>query len=214
MESRAQQFYEERWLNMWQRLGAKGDVHVALDELLRRYTEPQRAYHNLIHLRHCFVEWEQVRHLAINPEAIEMALWFHDAIYNQHAGDNEEQSAALAISVIKEAGLEDVFAQLVSDLILATKHSSEPVELDARLLVDIDLAILGQSPEHFDEYERQIRCEYEWVSEEVFNAKRAEILQAFLNRPAIYSTSFFQHKYEQTARRNLERSLQRLRLVC
>jgi predicted metal-dependent HD superfamily phosphohydrolase len=81
------------------------------------------------------------------------------------------------------------------------------------LTVDIDLSILGQPPERFWEYESQIRREYEWVPENVFTEKGAEILQRFLSRKSIYGTAFFFDKYKRQARINLEASIQKLRGV-
>ena len=76
--------------------------------------------------------------------------------------------------------------------------------------MDIDLSILGQSEDRFDTYERQVREEYEWVTEDAFVAGRLAILKLFLERPTIYSTPFFRTRYEAQARRNLNRSLAQL----
>jgi predicted metal-dependent HD superfamily phosphohydrolase len=94
---------------------------------------------------------------------------------------------------------------------MATKHDAMPDSTDSRLLVDIDLAILGAPVERFDEYERQVRQEYSWVPDALFRRKRREILEAFLARPRIFSTDYFQLKYEAQARTNLERSITALR---
>jgi predicted metal-dependent HD superfamily phosphohydrolase len=80
-----------------------------------------------------------------------------------------------------------------------------------RLLVDIDLSILGATPERFDEYEVQVRQEYAWVPGPLFRRKRGEILQAFLVRPSIYSMPWFRQRLEAQARSNLQRSVARLR---
>jgi predicted metal-dependent HD superfamily phosphohydrolase len=77
--------------------------------------------------------------------------------------------------------------------------------------VDIDLSILGAAPERFDEYEKQIRDEYAWVPGFVFRRKRAEILEGFLARPAIFSTPMFFQQLERAARDNLQRSLDQLK---
>jgi len=78
-------------------------------------------------------------------------------------------------------------------------------------MVDIDLSIFGQVAERFWNYERQIRREYEWVPEDIFATKRAEILEKFLSRPRIFSTEIFFSKYEAQARSNLKESVARLR---
>jgi predicted metal-dependent HD superfamily phosphohydrolase len=99
----------------------------------------------------------------------------------------------------------------VEELILATKHVAPPATPDAQFLVDIDLSILGQRPSAFDEFERAIREEYRHVDEPSFRAGRSEILRRFLDRPFIYFTHVFRRRYEQQARSNLNRSLERLR---
>jgi len=201
---------EQHWMGLWQRLGAQGNLHEAYNDLVKRYAEPHRAYHTLEHIEHCLNELDQVRRLAINPDAIELALWYHDAIYDTKAKDNEERSAAFAAKVIKNALLPDNLGQTIATLIMATKHTVASADPDAQLLVDIDLSILGQSEDKFDEYERQIRKEYGWVADDMFVAGRSAILKSFLDRPTIYSMRFFRSKYEAQARLNIARSLARL----
>jgi predicted metal-dependent HD superfamily phosphohydrolase len=201
---------EHLWFLLWQRLDTQGDPHKAYNDLVARYSEPHRAYHTMEHIGHCLHEFEQVRHLAINASAIELALWYHDAVYDTKAKDSEERSAVLAEEVVKKALLPDNLGRLVVNLIAATKHTSVHTDSDVQLIVDIDLSILGQSEERFDEYERQIRREYKWVAEDVFAAGRSAILKSFLDRPTIYSTQFFRNKYEAQAQRNIIRSVAKL----
>jgi predicted metal-dependent HD superfamily phosphohydrolase len=94
---------------------------------------------------------------------------------------------------------------------MATKTHSTEAGSDAASVVDVDLSILGQSEQRFDKYEEQIRQEYEWVPKQIFKMKRTEILEKFLARSRIYATDFFAAKYEQQARRNLEKSIRRLK---
>jgi predicted metal-dependent HD superfamily phosphohydrolase len=95
-------------------------------------------------------------------------------------------------------------------MILASKHKSVSHNIGSKMLCDIDLAILGQSQEVFDEYEIQIRSEYNWVSETDFVKGRSKVLQSFLNRPKVYSMEFFREKYEEQARKNLAHSIEQL----
>jgi predicted metal-dependent HD superfamily phosphohydrolase len=182
----------------------------AYAKLIERYGEPHRAYHNLRHIRQCLAEFAPARRMAGEQDAVEMAIWYHDAIYDSHAKDNEERSAALAEVAGKAAGMPSGFLSRVSVLILATRHVATPEDADAALLVDIDLSILGQPPSRFDEYEKEIRQEYDWVEAKAFAAGRSTILKSFLERPSIYSTDFFRAKYEAKARENLARSVRRL----
>jgi predicted metal-dependent HD superfamily phosphohydrolase len=186
------------WTALWNRLGAKGDGVLPFDDLISRYAEPHRAYHTITHIETCLSE------LADIPDAIQFAIWYHDAIYDPQAKDNEERSADLAAQV---AGLSDEFIHSVRRLILSTKHSVQPTQPDEQILVDIDLAILGQPELAFDEYERQIRFEYSWVPDEMFAKGRCAVLASFLSRPTIYSTDAFRAKYEKRARQNLAHSI-------
>jgi Uncharacterized protein conserved in bacteria len=91
-----------------------------------------------------------------------------------------------------------------------TRHSAAPVGVDAHVLVDADLSILGAPPARFREYEAQVRSEYAWVPDEMFRTTRAQILKELLDRSHLYSTAYFQERYEAQARRNLQHSLQYL----
>jgi len=178
------------------------------------YSEPHRHYHNQQHISECLAEFDGARQLAQKPDAVEFALWFHDVIYDPRAGDNEEKSAALANRCLVEAKVEPGLAEIVSRLVMATKTHSTDADPDAAVMVDVDLSILGQAEERFWEYEDQIRQEYAWVPNSLFGSKRAEILEQFLARPRIYASDWFHGKYEQTARRNLELSINKLRSSC
>lgn len=206
-----QRLNENSWLELWKRMGAKGDACAPYEDLVRRYSEPHRFYHTLTHISQCLEELQSARHLAVDSNAIEVTVWFHDAIYDTRAGDNEERSAELAMKVLTDASLPASFGQRVSGLILASKHTALPSQIDGQIFVDVDLAILGQAPSPFDEYEEQVRKEYAWVPEKSFAAGRSAILSSILDRPSIYSTVHFRSKYEGQARKNLTRSVGRLK---
>ena len=198
---------ETQWQTLWHRIAAQGDPHPPYHDLVQRLAEPHRAYHTMRHILHCLDEMGRVRYLAAHPDAMEMALWYHDAIYDTHAADNEEQSAALAADILREASVPETFVQKVARLIMATKDHTAAEDQDTRLLVDIDLAILGQPAPRFDAYERQIRQEYAWVPHAAFVEGRTRILHTFLHRAAIYATDHFRQHYEAQARINIARSL-------
>lgn len=197
------------WLRAWRGVGASGDGAAVFNTLVARYGEPHRRYHTLQHLAECLAAFDQARHLAAHAAEVEMALWFHDAVYDVRRSDNEEQSAQWAESALQAAGVPAPVAARVSSLVLATRHSAEPVSPDERVLVDVDLGILGSGEARFAEYERQIREEYAFVPALLFRRKRKAILQTFLQRPRIYSTPHFFAALEQAARRNLKRAIGR-----
>jgi len=202
---------EKRWIALWERLKMAYGARRPLSLFLINYSEMERFYHNLNHIAHCLQEFDEVRHLCQKSDELEMAIWFHDIIYDTHSKCNEENSALYTVDLLKEHGLPVSFWENVISLIIATKHHEAPEEIDEQIIVDIDLSILGQPEEAFLVYEKQIRLEYYWVADKEFADKRAEILQSFLDRKYIYFTDFFRQKYETQARKNLEESLHRLK---
>jgi predicted metal-dependent HD superfamily phosphohydrolase len=199
-----------RWQMLWRQLGASHADESLFRKLGECYAEPHRRYHTMQHLEECFAHLDNVRSFATRPSEVELALWFHDAIYDTSRTDNEARSAEWARVSVLLAGLSSEIAERVAVLVFSTKHDAVPVERDAQLLVDVDLAILGADPARFDEYEVQIREEYGWVPKSFYKKSRRKVLQQFLDRERIYSTDFFQAEYEAKARENISRSLARL----
>lgn len=199
-----------RWISLWSRLGASGDAAPVFDELTAAYQEPVRAYHTTTHILHCLSEFDRSRSLAVRPDEVEAALWFHDAVYVPGAPDNEHRSALLAESALSRAGASPTAARQIGKLVLVTQHLSVPSDPDAQLICDIDLAILGQDARAYDQFEQQIRREYAWVPEPTYRRARSEILDGFLRRRSIYQTEDFRRRYEQRARSNLESRLAQL----
>jgi predicted metal-dependent HD superfamily phosphohydrolase len=197
----------EHWRECFAALGLAAPPEQDFARLAGRYSEPHRAYHTLQHLEECFRAFAGVTSEAQSPGAVGIALFYHDAIYDTYARDNEEKSAELARQMLTSVGAEAALFKYVTDLILVTRHAAMPATLDQKLVVDIDLSILGAPTERFDEYEQQVRREYSWVDETIFRSVRSKILQEFLARPAIYSTTSFRDRLEDSARENLKRSI-------
>ncbi len=201
----------ESFVQLWRKIDATTDPLSVYQELVSLHSEPHRHYHNLQHISECLAEFDALRQLAHEPAAVELAIWFHDAVYNPRAADNEERSAELARQRISAGGGNADLCGSVVALVMATKSHDPSLHPDAPLLVDVDLSIFGKPPERFDEYETQIRQEYSWVPEATFREKRAEILERFLARKRIYNTEVVFVRYEQQARKNLHASLHRLK---
>jgi len=180
-----------------------------IDQLTAAYSEPHRRYHNLRHLESCVNELGGAWSRAIRLEELRWALLFHDAVYDPRRQDNEARSAAWALHVMDELGRSGDEKARVEGLILATAHSRKPRTTDEALIMDIDLAILGADPTIFDEYERNIRAEYEWVPEDIYRRERTALLKSFLDRERIYQTSLYRRRLEAPARANLQRALSR-----
>lgn len=198
------------FLQQWQKLGAERAAgRAAFSELEQLYGEQGRFYHNLEHVERSLYELERSEVEAMDRLLLAMAIWYHDAVYDVRAKDNELQSALLAKGRLLDGGVEGERAAAVYRLIMATCHGvpAAPPAADEALLLDIDLAILGQSEEIYDRYEQAIRLEYSHVELESYRKGRGKVLQSFLNRESIYLTADFRQRYEEPARQNLKRAL-------
>ncbi|WP_027051710.1 hypothetical protein [Mesorhizobium erdmanii] len=179
------------------------------------YSAGNRHYHNLAHIEAMLALAGDYRALLDDPQAVEAAIWFHDAIYDSRAKDNEIRSAALAEK--KLAGRVDAERlDRISAMIVATaahkltRFDDAAATRDASLFLDMDLSILGAAPDAFDAYERAVRCEYDWVEEPMWRAGRGAVLKDFLARPHIFHTEEFRERFEPQARLNMARSLETL----
>jgi len=183
---------------------SKALLHLLLDA----YSEPQRHYHTIQHIVECLAFFHQIKNQLNDPIAVELAIWFHDAIYNPQAIDNEEKSAELMEQYCSQL-FEKAQLQKVYEWIIATKKHSPAIDQDLNYLLDIDLAILGSSKRRFAEYEQQIQQEYSWVDADLYRVKRAEVLNYFFEMKPLYQTEYFRDLLEEQAKNNLTSSLRK-----
>ncbi|MGP2492809.1 HD domain-containing protein [Mesorhizobium sp. PUT5] len=188
-----------------------------LDEDLKRelsalYGTEHRHYHGLAHIEALLALAGEYRTALSDPEAVEAAIWFHDAIYDSRAKDNEARSAALALEKLAPRIAGERLAR-IAVMIEATATHEVPgladaaARRDAALFLDMDLSILGAAPATFDAYEQAVRREYGWVAEPAWRAGRAVVLKTFLARPHIFHTREFRNRFERQARENMTCSL-------
>ena len=189
-----------------QRAGATRPTSGLVDRLFARYLEPHRHYHTLSHVEACLEVLDRNPGLATRPAEVELALWFHDVVYDPRAKDNELRSAKFAGRVLLEAGLEDSSIRRIEQHILATSDHAA-TDQDSKLVVAIDLAILGAAPEAFDVFEQQVRREYGHVPDLLFVMARRRVLKRFFERPVIYEVPELRDQLEARARANLGRAL-------
>lgn len=177
------------------------------ESLFILYSESQRYYHTTQHVIECLEYFYLVKSKLDDPIAVELAIWFHDSIYDPKASDNELQSA-LFMQKSCEAYLDNQTIEKVYAWILATQKHESSQEQDLNYLLDIDLAILGSNSTRFLEYEHQIQKEYAWVDPDIYQVKRAEVLRYFYQMQPLYRTAFFREKLQLQAKNNLLNSLQ------
>ena len=199
-----------RWEALWTPLGVSAPASDAFEELLAAYLDERRHYHTFDHVLDCLSTLDRFAHLACRPHEVEMALWYHDAVYDARRPDNEAASARWAGGVLRDAGVCAEAVDRIRKMILVTCHAQPPSTSDEQLVLDIDLSILGRAPQVFDQYQQQIRREFAWVPEEAFRSARSAVLSSFLRRRHIFHTEELRAHYEVAARENLASALRAL----
>ena len=202
----------DRWQQRWEQARewlSLGPIFIPVgDRLLDKYSEPGRHYHDARHVLACLKSLDSYPGKIGNANAIELAIWFHDSIYDPKASDNEARSAEHFRKEFQPfaSGIEKV-----ETLILATRHTdSSPESADAALITDIDLGILGAPAARYRMYAEDIRREYQHVEEETYRAGRSQVLKSFLARKTIYNTRHFRKLLETQARENILTELEDL----
>jgi predicted metal-dependent HD superfamily phosphohydrolase len=187
----------QAWQSLTQIL-ALGNADVAGRHLIDCYSESHRHFHTTEHLS------QVLRHLdsvSAGPLLL-LAAWFHDAIYEPGAYDNEERSALLATRTLVDLGLPDEAVRFVAEAIRATASHRHDRE-DFTLLLDADMSILGSAPPVYTAYRQDIRNEYRAIQDAAFRLGRKAFAAELLSRPAIFKSPWFNERFEAPARRNL-----------
>jgi predicted metal-dependent HD superfamily phosphohydrolase len=201
-----------RWRAAVERAGAPGGAGVtaAGEELLTRWREPHRHYHDVAHLIAVLSIVDEAAAWATNADLVRLAAWCHDAVYDPRApGDaNERDSAALAGTLLTRLGLPAPAVVEVERLVLLTAgHDAGAADRNGALLCDADLAVLAGSAEAYDRYAAAVRREYAHVPEATFRTGRAAVLRHLLALPALYRVPELAARWEAPARANLAREL-------
>jgi len=180
------------------------------ERLCAAWASPGRYYHTLDHLA-AVLSWLDDPADMRAPWVVRLAAWFHDAVYDPRAADNEDRSAELARAGCAAMAWSVQRGEEVARLVLLTRtHRTEPDDVDGQQLLDADLAVLGSAPDVYDRYAEAIRREYAWVADDTFRQGRARVLQSFLDRPRLFFRPAMFDRFETSARQNLRRELQTL----
>ncbi len=199
----------ERFSSLWRRCmvaGAEFDTARAFDELVRLYDGAHRFYHAKSHIEHCLTQMDAGAEAMGGNDAVEMALWYHDAIYDPRSSDNEQRSAELFKKRARAVVTAD-FCETVCRLIDVTTHKNLPVADDEKFVVDVDLSGFGMPWPAFNDDSTRVRREYSHLSDEQYVAGQRRFLQSLLDRKSVYSTDFYRERYETVARANIARQL-------
>ena len=203
--------YIKQFQDYWTHTASQLNLTVSSCEelygaLYSAYSESQRHYHTVQHIVECLDHFHDIKTHLTDALSVELAIWFHDVIYNPQANDNEQQSADYMKQVLESVLVAEQMEKIYA-WILATQAHAPTAHLDLAYLLDIDLAILASDPMRFAEYECQIQQEYAWVEPALYVQKRQQVLRHFLETQPLYQTPFFQKCYERLAKQNLAQTL-------
>jgi predicted metal-dependent HD superfamily phosphohydrolase len=183
----------------------------AFEEIVAAHSQPHRRYHGVGHLEALFALLDQHAQSVTAPLTLHFAVWWHDVVYEPTASDNEARSAALARARLNEFGADPAIVDSVEALILATRnHWQAPAMGDGDYFLDGDIAILGAPTDIYDRYAADVRVEYSFAPDPLYRAGRSKFLSQAIVIEPLFRTTEFEKAYEETARANMRRELERL----
>ncbi|MFC7491209.1 MULTISPECIES: hypothetical protein [unclassified Knoellia] len=197
----------------------RGDAHGLVSvrtDLVRRWSEAHRGYHDLRHLDEVVAALADLRGAAIDTDTdwagVVFAAWFHDAVYSvDDAADNERRSALLTREGLSRNGIGQDTTEMVVALVEASQaHDVRETRGPQAAFHDADLWILSAPGDRFDDYCADVRREYATVPDRPYAVGRTAILAPFLERESVYRTDHARQRWEPAARRNLAREISRL----
>ena len=193
-----------RFATLWQQChpGAGARPHEKVfAELVTLYGEPHRRYHTLAHVDECLERFDCIRPMVQDPAAVELALWFHDVIFDAGSKHNERHSAEYYVE--RAEGSTPRFQRRVCRMILASNHSGAAMHRDQGYVLDIDLAGFGHPGTRFRSTTDLVRAEYPHQSDAGFAESMAGFMTGLVSRPRIFCTEYFREACEANARRNI-----------
>lgn len=198
------------YFDLVQRYSITGDALVMWKEIQSAYSDSSRHYHTLAHLENLHWHLEEIKFQIQNWDAVLLALFYHDIVYNVKKSDNEEKSASVAEKRLQSLSVPSVTIERCIRHILATKSHTISSDNDTNLFTDADLCILGISSEEYFQYCKKIRSEYSVYPDMLYKPGRKKVLQHFLAMDRIFKTEYFFVKFERQARENIGAELLQL----
>lgn len=171
------------------------------------YGKKNRYYHNLTHLEHLYKSLVEIKDKIRDWDMILFALFYHDYVYNVLKKDNEEQSAKKAVKILNSLSIDTDRIYLCNAIILATKGHNVAKNSDLNYFTDADLSILGSDWKDYEIYFKNVRKEYKYYPDFMYNKGRIKVLTHFINMPAIFKSDHFYKKFEAEAKKNLQQEI-------
>lgn len=193
-------------------------IRTVGEELINRWSEPDRHFHNLRHLAAVLHRVDELAHETHEPDLVRLAAWYHGAVfdadrkvaYATRGGEQTTLSGELARTQLAGLGVSTESAERVAALVdTLARHKPQSGDFDSAVLNDADLGMLAAEPQRYKEYVRAIRAEYAHIPLGDYLDARIKVLTKLLGRPQLY-TSPLGATWEEPARQNLDAELHRL----
>jgi predicted metal-dependent HD superfamily phosphohydrolase len=174
------------------------------------WSEPHRRYHDLAHLAAVLGLVGELGGAAADLDAVRLAAWYHDVVYDPERSDNEQVSAQRARAGLRGLVTDERLDEVERLVLLTAGHDPAPADTDGAVLCDADLAVLAAPPESYAAYASAVRLEYGHLSDQEFTSGRIAVLEHLLALPTLYRTEAAR-PWTDTARANLTAELTLLR---
>ncbi len=191
-----------------------GDSAVSRTEwaaVVDAWSQPHRRYHDLRHLAAVLGLIGKLAGAAPDPDAVRLAAWYHDVVYDPRRADNEQVSADRAAAGLRGLVPEPRIEEVRRLVLLTAGHDPDPGDGNGAVLCDADLAVLASPPEAYAAYASAVRAEYGHLSDRAFTAGRTAVLQRLLALPELYRLPAVAAQWTPRARANLAAELALLR---
>lgn len=193
------------------------EVERVAEDLATIWSAPGRFFHNLNHLKDTLENVDFLAEQARDIDALRLAAWFHGAAFDVspsavaqgEGGIDIPASARFATEKLSSLGMSVEAVAKIAALIESLYRHKASEDIDAQVLSDADLAVLGADPEDYLDYLRSIREEYRAYSDAEFRQTRLRIVESLLARPQLFYTHMA-GAWEDQARENLRAEQERL----
>lgn len=201
-------------------LGATADqqqVQESCEALLRRWSTPDRRFHNVRHVIDMLARVDELADESHNPDMIRVATWYHGCVfslalrdtYRRNGGEDEVASAAEAARDLPTLGVPAPTVDRICNLILSLKRHNLVDDIDAMVLNDADLGTLAVNPQLYRSYRDLVRAEYEHIPDLDYYQARREIVTKLLSRDKLFASPLGA-RWELPARENLQSELRQI----
>lgn len=151
-----------------------------VNDILSKWNEPHRYYHNIDHLNYLLNRISSINDLSdIDKDILIISSYFHDIVYNPKKSNNEEKS----IELLNEYTQIPLDIRNKCSLIIKDTSSSEiPTDELSKLFWILDREIINTDIGDLIDYEHKIFKEYQFVPYDIYKKKRIEFLKTVTKR--------------------------------